>query len=407
MKPLTRSLSLLALASLSVAARADLITDWNQRSAQLIADARIGTPPAVRVTALVQTAAYEAAREAAAEATAATAQRIAVAEAHRVTLAQLLPSQRAAVDAAAAAMLADLPDDATRARHAAVGARAAQRVLADRADEMPKTAENYRPAATPGVYVPTALPAVVQWSQRKPWLLVSAGQFRPGPPPALTSELWARDYNEVRLLGARQSPQRSAEQTEIARFWDYSLPAIYHGVVRSVALQPGRSVLDNARLFAAVAQGMDDALIAVFDAKYQYNFWRPGTAIRNGDADGHAATERDAGWTPLIDVPLHPEYPSAHSILAATVGQLLDAETAGGTLPTLETRSPTADGKLRRWTSTDSFVREVGEARVLEGVHFRNSVEVGAAMGRRIGALAAARWIMPAKLAGLPAIPQP
>jgi hypothetical protein len=396
MKPLVHSLSLLALASLSVAARADLITDWNQRSAQLIADARIGTPPAVRVMALVQTAAYEAVREAAAETTTAAAQRVAVAEAHRVTLAQLLPSQRAAVDAAAAAMLADLPDDAARARHAAIGTRAAQRVLAQRADEMPKAPETYRPAAVPGSYVPTAMPAVVQWSQRKPWLLAHAEQFRPGPPPALTSELWARDFNEVKIMGARQSMKRSAEQTEIARFWDYSLPAIYHGVVRSVALQPGRSVLDNARLFAAVAQGMDDAMIAVFDAKYHYNFWRPGTAIRNGDADGHDATERDAGWTPLIDVPLHPEYPSAHSILAATVGQLLDAETAGSTLPALETRSPTADGKTRRWTSTETFVREVGEARVLEGVHFRNSVEVGAAMGRRIGALAAARWNMPA-----------
>jgi len=239
----------------------------------------------------------------------------------------------------------------------------------------------------------------VAWPQRKPWLLERADQFRPGAPPALTSERWARDYNEVKALGARDSKRRSAEQTAIARFWDYSLPAVYHGVVHSVALQPGRDVLANARLFAAVAQAMDDAMIAVFDAKYAYHFWRPGTAIRNGDIDGNDATERDAQWSPLSDVPLHPEYPSAHSILAAAVGTLIEAEVGGAPMPTLATSSPTADGATRRWNEVDAFVREVGEARVLEGVHYRNSVEVGEAMGRRIGALAAARWPAPTRLA--------
>jgi hypothetical protein len=271
-------------------------------------------------------------------------------------------------------------------------------VLSERANDLPRAADSYRPHTTAGVYVPTVSPAVVTWSQRKPWLLERADQFRPGPPPALSSERWARDFNEVKLMGGRDSKQRSAEQTAIARFWDYSLPAVYHGVVHSVALQPGRDVLANARLFAAVAQAMDDAMIAVFDAKYTYNFWRPSTAIRNGDIDGHDATERDAQWSPLIDVPLHPEYPSAHSILAATVGSLLEAEMAGAPTPPLATSSPTAGGATRRWSQVDAFVREVGEARVLEGVHFRNSVEVGEAMGRRIGTLAAARWLPPVRL---------
>ena len=135
--------------------------------------------------------------------------------------------------------------------------------------------------------MPTAAPAVPQWSQRKPWLMTSAAQFRPGPPPALASDAWARDYNEVKALGGKVSTRRSAEQTEIARFWEYSLPPIYYGVVHSVARMPGREVAQNARLFAAVAQAMDDAMIAVFDAKYHYNFWRPATAIRNGDIDGN------------------------------------------------------------------------------------------------------------------------
>jgi hypothetical protein len=235
------------------------------------------------------------------------------------------------------------------------------------------------------------MPAVPQWAQRKPWMLERADQFRPGPPPALSSERWARDFDEVKALGGRDSPQRSAEQTEIGRFWDYSLPAVYHGIVRSVALQSGRDVLGNARLFATVAQAMDDALIAVFDAKYTYNLWRPLTAIRNGDVDGHDGTERDAAWVPLIDTPTHPEYPCAHCVLAATVAAIVKAEARDRPLPVLSTSSPTAQGVVRRWNSTEAFAQEVALARIVGGVHFRNSTDVGLAMGQRIGEWAASR----------------
>lgn len=380
--PLTSAL----FTTLASPARADAITDWNQRSAQIVGEARIGTPPAVRVMALVQTAAWEAAREATRTPSAAPhAVDAAVAGAHRAALTQLLPAHRTAIEAAVQAALAAMPDDAARATHLAAGERAAQRVLAARTGEMPGGADSYRPHTSPGVYVPTASPAVPQWPQRKPWLLQRADQFRPGPPPALSSARWASDYNEMKSVGGRDSKQRSAEQTEIGRFWDYSLPAIYHGVVRSVALQPGRDVLANARLFAVVAQSMDDALIAVMDAKYQYNFWRPVTAIRNGDLDGHDGTERDASWVPLIDTPMHPEYPCAHCILASTVATVLNAEGQKAPLPVLSTTSATLPGVVRRWNSPDDFMREVAQARILGGVHYRNSTEVGMAMGQRIG----------------------
>jgi hypothetical protein len=233
--------------------------------------------------------------------------------------------------------------------------------------------------------VPTVIPAVTQWSQRKPWLLQSVDQFRPGPPPAQNSERWARDYNEIKTLGARDSKQRSTEQTEIGRVWDYSLPAVYHGVVCSVALQPGRDVLANAHLFATVAQAMDDAMMAVFDANYTYNLWRPVTAIRNGDLDGHAGTERDATWAPLIDTPVHPEYPCPHCILAATVATVIEAQARERPLLVLSTASPTAQDALRRWHSVEAFTQEVALARSVAGVHYRHSTEVGLAMGRRIG----------------------
>lgn len=394
-KPISRALAPLTgavLAALAGQAMADSITDWNQRSAQIIAEARVGTPPAVRVMALVQTAAYEAALDASrGRAAAAPAFDAAVAGAHRSALAQLLPAQRPAIDAAFQAAVAHLPDDAQRTQLVALGERAAQRVLAQRANDMPRQADDYRPHTTPGVYVPTVVPAVTQWALRKPWLLERADQFRPGPPPALTSERWALDYNELKSLGARESKQRGAERTEIGRFWDYSLPAIYHGVVRSVALQPGRDVLANARLFATVAQAMDDALIAVLDAKYTYNLWRPVTAIRNGDLDGHDGTERDATWLPLIETPLHPEYPCAHCILASTVATVLKAEGGGRPLPVLSTSSPTAQGAVRRWSSPEAFMNEVALARVYGGVHYRNSTEVGLAMGQRIGEWALTR----------------
>ena len=373
-------------------ARADVITDWNLRSAQVIGEARIGTPPAVRVMALVQTAAYEAAREASlAPSVPPHAVDAAVAGAHRAALTQLLPAQRASVEAAFQLALSTIADDPLRTRHLATGERAAQRVLAGRTGDMPGTPDAYRPHTSPGVYVPTAAPAAPQWPLRKPWLLQRADQFRPGPPPALTSARWERDYNELRSLGGRDSKLRSAEQTEIGRFWDYSLPAVYHGVVRSVALQPGRDVLGNARLFATVAQAMDDALIAVMDAKYTYNYWRPVTAIRNGDVDGNDGTERDASWAPLIETPLHPEYPCAHCILAGTVATVLKAEGRERPLPELSTFSPAVAGAVRHWNSPDDFMLEVAQARIYGGVHYRNSTDVGLAMGQRIGEWALAR----------------
>jgi hypothetical protein len=197
-------------------------------------------------------------------------------------------------------------------------------------------------------------------------------------------------------MGGKASARRSAEQTEAARFWETSLPAIYHGVLRSVALQPGRDLLRNARLFATAAQAMDDALISVFDAKYHYQFWRPVTAIRNGDIDGNEATERDAAWAPLIDTPMHPEYPSAHSAQAAAVAAVLDTERGAAALPVLSTSSPTAKGAVRRWTRLDEFVREVSDARVQAGIHFRSATDAGEAMGKRIGELAASRLLRPA-----------
>lgn len=395
-----------AMALTAGAAHADAVTDWNVKAGEWVVEARLGTPPAVRVMAIAHSAVYEAAnaitrryparRPGAAGTPALTAAPgasldAAIAAANRATLGKLLPTQQAAIDTYYQAALTKLPDDDARAAGIAVGEKAAAAVLAARADDGSTAPDVYRPLTSAGVYVPTAPTAASQWPQRKPWLMDSASQFRPGPPPALTSETWARDFNEIKALGGRSSTLRSPEQTEIARFWEYSMPSIYHGIVRSVALQPGRDVTRNARLFAAVSQASDDALIAIFDAKYHYNFWRPVTAIRNGDIDGNEATERDAAWAPFIDTPMHPEYPCAHCVIAGAVGTVLESDIDGGT--PLSTTSPTAKSAMRSWTSAADFVREVGEARIHDGVHYRNSTVVGTAIGKQVGALAVARLL--------------
>jgi PAP2 superfamily len=384
-------------------ARADVVSEWDLRDCQIVTSSGVGTPEANRVLAIAHTAAFEAANaisgrfadagsglhpEPAASIDAA------IASAHRHTMSELLPAQRPAIERAYEDALRTIADDAQRSAGIALGTTVATAVLARRADDSAAAGarESYRPSTTPGLYVPTATPVASQWPQRRPWLMSSASQFRPAPPPALSSSIWLRDLNEVKALGARTGSTRSVEQTAIARFWETTLPTIYHSLIRNVAALPGREVTQNARLFAAVTQAADDAVIAVFDAKYYYGFWRPITAIRNADKDGNNATERDATWLPLIDTPLHPEYPCAHCIVSAAIGTVLQAEIDTGTQPLFSTSSPTANDAVRSWSSIEAFMREVANARIYDGVHYRNSTEIGTAMGRSIGALAVARF---------------
>lgn len=393
--------SICTLAALAAAlpVHADVVTAWNLTAGELLIQSRMGTPPAVRAMAIVQTAVHEAVAD---------AQRLqanpdaAVAAANRATLLQLMPQQEADINAAYRKAMDKLGNAPAVAEGAAAGEHAARRVLAWRASDGAPAKDAYRPHTTSGQYVPTASVATPHWGQRKPWLMNDGAQFRPAPPPALDSEAWARDFNEVKALGGKTSAQRTAAQTEVAKFWEFSLPPIYMGVLRSVADAPGRSVAQNARLFAAATQAMDDGLIAIMDAKYHYGFWRPVTAIRNGDRDGREDTAIEGGWAPLIDTPMHPEYPSAHSVLAASMGEVLKADSAGRRRPELSTSSPTAGGATHRWPSVEAFSEEVSLARIWAGIHYRTSTEVGLAMGRRVGALAAQRVAAAPVDAGLP-----
>jgi hypothetical protein len=293
------------------------------------------------------------------------------------------------------AALQALPEGVAKTNGVAAGESAAAQVLASRADDGSAASDNYRPHAAPGAYVPTTLPVGTTWSKRKPWLLARADQFRPDAPPRLDSDVWARDFNEIKQLGGRDSVRRTADQTAIARFWSAVTPAVYFAVVRSAILPAQRqdAAVENARLLATVAMAMDDALIAVLDAKYRYNLWRPVTAIRNADIDDNPGTDRDAAWLPLIETPMHPEYPCAHCILAATVGTILDGAIDRGSTPKLTAVSPNAPGAIRTWSQVEQLEREVALARIYAGVHYRTSTEVGTAMGKKIGELALAHHV--------------
>ena len=373
-------------------AHADVVTDANAKAAE-IASKSPATPPAVRTMAIVQVSVFDAvsaitgrypALRAKVTAPRDASVDAAVAAAARTALSKLMPAQQAAIDADYQALLKSVPDGRAKDDGIKAGEQAATSVVAACAEDGYNAPNTYRPHTTPGVYVPTMFPAVPHWGKRKPWVMTSSDQFRPGPPPALTSEAWKRDFNEIKAIGGKTSTQRTPEQTAIAQFWEATLPNVYWPVARSVANAPGRDVNDNARLLALAAMAMDDGLIAVFDAKYAYNFWRPVTAIRNADGDA-----RDPGWLPFIDTPMHPEYPCAHCIVSGSLGAVLQAELGNGPVPKLSSASSTAGGAVRTWASVDDFVKEVAVARIYDGVHYRNSTEVGTAMGKKIGELIA------------------
>lgn len=388
-------LTALTLGTGWAAARADVITDWNQTACEAVAKVGPGAP-GHRLLAVVQLAVFEAVnsiepryapwfpRMAAPPGASVEA---AVAAANRATLVALVPAEKAAIESAYQAALKTLPDGAAKADGIAIGEKAAAQVLARAAADGASAADNYQWQTTPGRYVPTVVPAAATWPQRKPWVMSRADQFRPGPPPDLASELWVRDLREVRTLGAKNSTARTPAQTDIARFWEETRPMVYYPLLKAVGQMPGRTVAQNARLYAAAGMAIDDALIAVFDAKYAYNFWRPITAIRMEHLAGGSKTMADLGWTPFIPTPMHPEYPCAHCVVSGALGAVLREEMRGRPMPRLSSTSPTLPGAVREWDSAEAFMEEVRLARIYDGVHYRNSTEVGNQLGMTVGAL--------------------
>jgi hypothetical protein len=296
---------------------------------------------------------------------------------------------------ALATYVASLPDGLPKSDGIKLGEAVAARIVEAREDDGSGAPDDYRPRTTPGVYVPTAITISSMWPNMKPFAIAKGSQFRPKPPIALDSGEWATDYNEIKDLGGLISARRTPEQTEIARFWLVGPPVAYHPFVRALVTAKQMSVVDSARFMALVSIGLNDAIIAVLDAKYHYNFWRPITSIRNGDIDGNPATEREATWQPIAATPMHPEYPCAHCIQSGSVAGIVNAVLGTADIPEIAMTSPTAPGVTRRWTNMRAFTEEIASARIWSGFHYRFSTRVGTEMGLAIGEYVARSVMQP------------
>jgi PAP2 superfamily len=222
------------------------------------------------------------------------------------------------------------------------------------------------------------------WGNVIPWVLRNLSQFQPDGPPPLDSWRYARDYNEVKEIGSLTSPTRTDDQTEIARFWLGTPTAIWNGVARQVIPAYGLDLSATARTFALMYLASSDASIACWEAKYTFNFWRPITAIRNGDLDDNVRTEADPAWTPLFATPQHPEYISGHSTNSSAMATVLMLLFGDKSAARIVATSPTNPGFERRWDRLSEGVEEVIDARIYSGIHYRTSDEDGAQVGRKI-----------------------
>ena len=310
----------------------------------------------------------------------------AITAAYRV-LHEHFPSQRTALDDAYSLAMGGITDAAKRQAGQQIGEEAARAALAAGGIDPAIVQQPYRPMSAPGVWTATALPVFEPFSIAfRPWILPRADAVRPGPPPALTSERWARDLDEVRRLGSRNSTERTPVQTLMAR---YRITPNLMPSLRLVADAPGRTPVQNARLLALYQMIGDDTGMATAEAKLHYNFWRPVTAIRNADNDGNDATQRDPSWEPLISTPNHPEYPCAHCSFAGAFAEFMAAETgarpAAGVRVSSRSIPNSAVQALPTW---DEWVREVSFSRTLGGVHYRFSNEAGEEIGRRVARMA-------------------
>ena len=390
--------AMLAAALLGAPAQADVIMDWNGQSDAIAAQKQIRPTAHTRTQTLLHLAMFEAVNaierryapyrlNLSADRT--TSKDAAAATAAYDVLIAVYPDQRATLDAMLSKSLTAVAEGEPKAKGIALGKKAAAEMIALRANDGFDAPENYRPHTSPGVYVPTAVPLFSVIGAATPWAMTSGSQFRPAPPPALDSETWTQDLNEIRQVGQLNSTKRTAEQTTIGRFWLFTGPRTYNPIVRQVVATKEMDIIDCARLYALASMAGSDAAIAVFDAKYAYNFWRPVTAIRNADQTGNKATPRDPSWLPLGDTPMHPEYPCAHCITSAAVSTVLQ-RVVGNEVTEITLTSPTAPGVTRTWRRLQDYNDEVALARIYAGFHYRFSAEVGKDMGKKIGELVVA-----------------
>ena len=414
-------LALAAFATTPVV-RADAVTDWNANTEQAIFTAAQGPPVQGRFLAIVHAAIFDAVNgiqrkytpyfvaewgPRGASADAATAQ------AAYTALVSLYPTQKATFDTQLANSLAKIPGNRGRSRSIergrTWGEQVANQILAWRAtDGFTTPLPDYFGSSTPGVWrSPPAgtnadgtLPAIFpQNAVLVPFAMTSHDQFRPGPPPALTSALYAADLNEVKAIGRFNSAIRTPEQTQLALLWQAVGPASENHAIRPVieSLIESRcqrlKLVDTARIFALINIVGEDATIAGFDSKYAYNLWRPYHAVRLADTDGNPATEADPTWDALFVAPRHQEYMSNHAVITTAIMNTL-ADLIGDD-HTFTLSAPGYPGFTWTFNRFSDAAAQVIEARIWAGIHYRFSCNVGAAQGMKLSNYVLDNFLLP------------
>ncbi len=324
----------------------------------------------------------------------------AVEAAYRLLL-HLLPDRAVALAADYDLSMAAIPDGAAKTAGQTVGQSSANALIALRAGDglgvpWPYT---YPSTPEPGVYIPTpgVTSLVTPWAgQMRPFTFDNPAQFLPDePPPSLKSREWAQDYNQVKLLGAVDSTVRTPAQTEIGRFWTDHTTTQYGRMLQLLAVEKNLSLLDSSRLMAMSFTSLADAYIGCFNAKYHFSFWRPVTAIQNGDIDGNALTVADPAWTPLGSTPGHPEYPAAHACLTGSLANTL--EQYFGTPKVHLTVTSAVTNTTHDFQNVYDLESEVEGARIYAGFHYHHSLVQGFLLGHKVSQNVTANYFAPVK----------
>jgi membrane-associated phospholipid phosphatase len=310
------------------------------------------------------------------------------------TLVALYPTLRSSIDQQYATLLAQLPPGRGQAAGILVGRRVAAEVLQRRANDGANAAPiPFQPGTQPGDYqlTPPAFgqPVFTHWPRVKPFVLRRADEFRPPAPPALTSAKYAAAITEVQALGAATGSTRTADQTQIGLFWNPPIWATWNRIAETAAVARHETLFGTARTFAALNLTFADSVIAFYDAKYAYRFWRPVTAIHAADTDGNPATIADPNWSPLSPTAADPSYPGAHGTISAAGAAVLASFYGNDTAFTVT--STALPGVARTFTSFSEAADEATVSRIYNGNHTRIDQVAGENLGRDVAGFVLAR----------------
>lgn len=379
------SVSLLCLALLLGVAQAGVVEDWNEAFIQAV---RKETPPPCLVSRnlpIFHLCIHRAVQDAGTAQKSPDDQQSAAAHAARLAFLNFFPSQTKLAD--------DLqPSSGPSPDIAQFASAAVERTFKERENDGSSTTIHYVPSDKPGQWRRTPPnfrpPEFPHWGEIKPFVLDNVKPFRAPAPPALDSEAYATDLNEVKEIGGKVKSKRTAEQTIIARFWaDFSYTTSpaghWNDIAREISLARKMPLAKAARLFATLNLAMADSCICIWNSKYHFNHWRPVTAIRRADEDGNAATNSDPAWEPLLVTPPHPEYVSGHSGVSGAAAAVLEQYFGFDEIHFSASSDDVRDVK-RHFTTFKACAEEISRSRVYAGIHFPSACREGLEMGRKV-----------------------